>query len=422
MNEQQIFKLTSKQDEALNLFTGNARNIMLYGGSRSGKTFFIVWAIFVRAALHKSRHAILRDKFNHAKRSLWLDTIPKVLALAFPHLQAKANNSDFYYKLPNGSEVWIGGLDSKERTEKILGTEYSTLYFNETSQIDYAAITMARTRLAEGTPLVKKTYYDSNPPTKASWQYWLFEKKLNPIDDEPIRDPDNYVSMLMNPIDNLENIDDEYISLLEGMPEAERNRFLYGLYSDESDGQAYYEFRREEHVSKVTKRDGTMFIGADFNVNPHCSIGFQFIDGQIQVFTEFFLMNSDTPKAVHEWRKAGMKGAIVIPDSTGKNRKTSGQSDFDIIRNDGFTIRSNHNPFVKDRVNNVNRCFKEGLIIIDPSCKKLINDLEKVQWKDNKLDQKTDTMLTHISDALGYACHNLLPQVKLNLQPKSSRR
>lgn len=415
------FKLTAKQLEALKLFISDSKNIMLYGGSRSGKTFFTVWAIFTRASLHKSRHVILRDKFNHAKRSLWLDTIPKVLALGFPKLGAMPNNSDHYYKLPNGSEVWIGGLDSKERTEKILGTEYSTMYFNETSQIDYNSISLARTRLAEKTPLVKKTYYDSNPPTKSSWQYWLFEKKLNPQDDEPLEDPDDYTSMLMNPNDNMDNIDEGYLKLLAAMPKAERDRFLYGLYSDESDGQVYYEFRRDSHVGEFKDRPGTKFIGADFNVNPHCSLVLQFINNQIQVIDEWYLPNSDTPKAVFEWSKS-YKGARIIPDSTGRNRKTSGQSDFDIIREAGFIIESTHNPFVKDRVNNLNKALKDGRILIHPRCKKLINDLEKVQWKNNDLDQKTDPGLTHISDALGYACYKLLPPSKLILTPFVQRR
>lgn len=421
MSEQQSFKLTDKQSEALDIMTSDAKDIMLYGGSRAGKTFFIIWSIFVRASKAKSRHVILRDKFNHAKRSLWLDTIPKMLKLAMPNLPVKENKTDYYYKLPNESEIWIGGLDSKERTEKILGTEYSSIYFNETSQIDYASINIAKTRLAEKSDLVKKCYYDSNPPTKASWQYQLFEKKLDPIDNVPLEDPESYASFLMNPIDNLENIDEEYLKLLSRMPEAEKNRFLLGLYSDESDGQVYYEFRREDHVKEFEIRPGTKFICSDFNVQPHCSIAVQFINGKIQVVEEFFLENSDTPRAVSAWSKS-YRGAMVIPDSTGRNRKTSGQSDFDIIREAGFQIASTYNPFVKDRVNNVNKALKDGRIEIHPRCKKLINDLEKVSWKDNKLDPGPDKMLTHISDALGYGCHYLLPPNKLNLTPTSRTR
>ena len=70
---------------------------------------------------------------------------------------------------------------------------------------------------------------------------------------------------------------------------------------------------------------------------------------------------------------------------------------------------STHNPFVTDRVNNMNRIFTSNKIIINPKCKKLINDFNKVSWKDNKLDQRSDKMLTHISDACGYACYKLAP-------------
>ena len=67
------------------------------------------------------------------------------------------------------------------------------------------------------------------------------------------------------------------------------------------------------------------------------------------------------------------------------------------------------NPFVTDRVNNINRLFQENRIIINPRCKKLINDLERVAWRSNSLDQTTDKLLTHISDALGYWCWAIEP-------------
>ena len=104
------------------------------------------------------------------------------------------------------------------------------------------------------------------------------------------------------------------------------------------------------------------------------------------------------------------KGYIgnVIPDSTGKNRKTSGKSDHQILRENGFNVVPTRNPFVTDRVNNLNRLFTSDKIIIDPKCKKLIGDLEKVVWKNEKLDQNTDPLLTHVSDALGYGAYKLM--------------
>jgi PBSX family phage terminase large subunit len=405
------FKLTEKQTQAVKVLASKARHIMLFGGSRSGKTFVAVRALIVRASKEKSRHVILRLNFNHIKTSIWLDTLPKVLKISFPDLVVDWNKTDYYITLPNGSEVWVGGLDDEKRVEKILGKEYSTIYFNECSQIPYKSIQVALTRLAEKNSLKKKAYYDQNPPGKKHWSYWLFEKKLDPVDNVPV-EPSRYASILMNPKDNLDNIDPEYITeILDNLPEAQRKRFKDGQFSEDDDGQAYYSFSRENHTQEIDKsfKQGQCCIAMDFNVQPMTAVVGYYINKKFYVSTEAFLENSDTFKMSSHLIKNGFKGATIYPDSTGSNRKTSGVSDHQILRNDGFTIQPTRNPLVIDRVNNVNRLLREGRIIIDPSCRKLINDLEKVSWKDGSLDQKTDKMLTHISDALGYWCWSIDP-------------
>lgn len=325
--------------------------------------------------------------------------------ICFPDLPVTWNKTDYYVTLPNGSEIWCAGLDDEKRVEKILGKEYSTLYFNECSQIPYTSIQIALTRLAEKNDLTKKAYFDQNPPGKKHWSYWLFMKKLDPIDNVPV-DPDKYASILMNPKDNLENIDSEYITeVLDNMPEAQKKRFRDGEFSSDDDGAAYYSFDREIHVQEIdtTRLGGQIRIGMDFNVNPMTAVFCYHINGIFYIFDEAFLENSDTYK-MSSWVKKKNYVGTIYPDSTAKNRKTSGKSDHAILESDGHTIHFTRNPFVTDRVNNVNRLLKDRKIIIDSRCKKLINDLEKVSWKNDELDQKTDKMLTHISDALGYLC------------------
>jgi PBSX family phage terminase large subunit len=406
--------------EAVKILSSDARHIMLFGGSRSGKTFLAVRSLIIRACKVRSRHAILRLNFNHIKTSIWLDTLPKVLKVSFPDLAVEWNKTDYYLTLPNGSEIWCAGLDDEKRVEKILGKEYSTLYFNECSQIPYKSIQVALTRLAERNNLKKKAYYDQNPPGKKHWSYWLFQKYLDPVDNVPV-DTTKYASILMNPKDNLENIDPEYITeILDNLPESQRKRFKDGEFTDDSDGAAYYAFDREKHVKQIDKafQIGQRCIGMDFNVQPMTAVIGHYINKKFYVISEAFLENSDTFKMSTHLIKNGHRGANIYPDSTGSNRKTSGISDHQILQNDGFKIQFTRNPLVVDRVNNLNRLLREERIIIDPSCKKLINDLEKVSWKDGALDQKTDKMVTHISDALGYWCWALDP-LKME-QPKSS--
>ena len=243
----EAFKLTQKQDAQLSLMGSDATHVMAYGGSRSGKTFGFVRGVLIRAQAHKSRHAMLRYRFNHIKASIILDTLPKVMDLCFPGVgpHCHMDKTDWFYAVPTSdsntrhsrqwSEIWFGGLDDKERTEKILGQEYATLYLNECSQIPYASRNMAVTRLAQQTPLRLKAYYDCNPPGMAHWTYRLFMEKRDPDRKTALPNPENYAALLMNPKDNEANLPTEYLTELGNMSEAMRRRFLLGQFADMSE-------------------------------------------------------------------------------------------------------------------------------------------------------------------------------------------
>ena len=237
------FKITSAQDRAMDMLTSNATHCALGGGARSGKTFLLVLVLILRALKSpESRHVIFRFRFNALKASVILDTLPKVMKMCFPGLWqcCKLDKSDWFLKFPNDSELWFGGLDDKERTEKILGMEFATVYFNECSQIPWGSVILALTRLAQKTKRLKlKAFYDFNPPSKKHWTFLRFVEKKDPLNKEPVKNPFNFGFYLINPADNLSNLDIEFINLLESLPEKARNRFLLGRFADDTDG-AYW--------------------------------------------------------------------------------------------------------------------------------------------------------------------------------------
>jgi Phage terminase large subunit len=244
-----IFKLTPKQQEATKLLASGAQHIMLFGGSRSGKTFILIRALVVRGLKAKeSRHCILRFRLGHIKASVVMDTFPKVMKLCFPKEHYDMNKSDLYAELENGSQIWFGGLDDKERVEKILGNEYATLAFNECSQIPWASRNVAITRLAqqvtqkiEGveSPLPLRAYYDENPPDKGHWTYQVFKLKRDPESKHPLNNPDDYASLQMNPGDNLANLGADYLKTLESLPGRLQKRFLKGEFRDMAPGALF---------------------------------------------------------------------------------------------------------------------------------------------------------------------------------------
>lgn len=259
------FKLTAKQEQAQDVCAADARNVMLFGGSRSGKTFLLVRNLVMRALKAPgSRHAIFRFRYNHLRASVILDTFPKVMKVAFPGVQYTMHTQDGYAELPGGSQVWFAGLDDKDRTEKILGMEFATLYFNECSQIPYGSVSTAMTRLAQLTeqkiqgkppkPLKLRAFYDCNPPNKSHWTYRLFVEKMDPETRENVRRPEDYASFQINPKDNVENLSPEYLETLEGLPSRMRSRFLEGKWADANPNALF----PEENIDKWRVMDGVL--------------------------------------------------------------------------------------------------------------------------------------------------------------------
>ena len=231
------FAKTQAQKLAVKLLGSVAKFILLFGGSRSGKSFIIIYAIILRALKEPgSRHLIVRFAFSHAKQSLCYDTIPKVFSLCFPGVNPTLNKTDWFYEFSNCSQIWIGGLDDKDRTEKVLGNEYASIFVNEASQISYESYSLLITRLAHKTNLVNRLYIDCNPPATTHWVYKIFIKNINPDTEAPIN-KELYASMRMNPDDNKENLPDDYIeSVLGTLSKRQQDRFRYGIFLDDIEG------------------------------------------------------------------------------------------------------------------------------------------------------------------------------------------
>lgn len=227
--------LTKAQRRA-NKLLARHRLTLLRGGSRSGKTFVLCRAVLTRAIrAPETNHAIFRLRRNAIKGTVW-KTLLDVMAKCYPGVPYKISLSDLSITLPNGSVVMCAGLDDADRVDKILGMEFSTVYFNECTQIPWASVETALSRLAEKSTLKLRAYFDCNPTTKLHWTYHLFVKKLKPGTREPWSEPGELAEMKINPDDNRENIAEDYFAVLEAMSAAKRKRFRDGEWSEDTEG------------------------------------------------------------------------------------------------------------------------------------------------------------------------------------------
>ncbi len=250
------FRLTDRQVEVNDWLAGPERHKLIYGGARSGKTFLIVRTILLRCiGAPKSRHLIARFRQNAIRASIALDTLPAVMERCFPQVGIEENRQDSFFELENGSQIWLAGLDEKQRVDKILGQEYATIFFNECSQIPRMSVMVARTRLAQQCAVLpeiaaararlghknpgildQRAYYDLNPVGSLHWSNMEFIRKVDPDTKQPIKWPHDFVYETMNPEHNKANLSADTIRELEALPERQRKRFYEGVFVNDIEG------------------------------------------------------------------------------------------------------------------------------------------------------------------------------------------
>ena len=219
---------------------------------------------------------------------------------------------------------------------------------------------------------------------------------------------------------------DNYIKLLESnYDENLLKAYRDGQFVNLQQGATYHGFDRK--IIKEYKYNPKLpiYIGMDWNVEPLCAVLFQKYNDkpQIKVFESISLYHGGdgdllTERMCHTIKEKYPNNIYyAYPDATGAARHSSARySDISIIKKLGFQVRVKHiNPIVVNRVNAMNKALQDNMII-DPSCKDLINDLEKVTNKPNSREiDKSNKEITHLTDALGYAVEWEFPAVKPKL-------
>lgn len=213
---------------------------------------------------------------------------------------------------------------------------------------------------------------------------------------------------------------DQLVLLYGGEDTPLAKQELLGEFVNLTSGSVYYGFKREQHVTKLEINPLLpVYVGLDFNINKMTFTYIQDDKGILKVIKEVTLSdgNSNTfDAAIRIKTDLAAFNVKIIPDSTGKSRKTSaesGKTDHQILKDFGLNVLETSNPRIKDRHNSVNNLFIKGRILVDESCTSLIKELETLKHTDE------EGKVSHLAVGVGYVAWKLQPLKPPQLQSQT---
>jgi phage terminase large subunit len=211
------FKVTRIYEENYNILP-NIDLIINRGGAGSSKSHSIIQVLIQRALENNNiKVLILRKVRASIKKSVYAQFIEYLKTINL-YNQESEHLSDFYYVMPNGSEIHFAGLDDRQ---KLKSSEWNIIWLEEANEFGKDDYVFIQTRKYRGDrfPNLKPVIYMSFNPE----QCWIegIEQKPN-------------VKLILSTYRDNPFCNKEYKETLEGLKEQDTalyNIFALGLYA-----------------------------------------------------------------------------------------------------------------------------------------------------------------------------------------------
>jgi len=250
-----------------------------YGGARSGKTTgicrWLLWqcgqwesakglgfqAAIIRNTANSARKLVLRGTMVDVLRAEGFTEVKNVSKYTFNQKVYSINITEGWLSFPGNANIWVFGLDDEKKFDRILGSEFAAIYYNEACDLPYSGFKQTRNRAAQLLQHVKLTYnnsdkkiicptrilLDCNPKGTNHWTYVTFFEGRDFLTQEPIKNWNRYTTIHMNPDSNWHNLSPEYQDELDSYTGRDRERFYHGVYQPDSEYALWQQADIEKH-------------------------------------------------------------------------------------------------------------------------------------------------------------------------------
>ncbi len=317
------------------------------------------------------------------------------------------HQTDHYFKFPwHKGRVYVASGEQKLR-----GPNWGWCVINEVTLIPLLRYREALGRVRDKRSRISQIASVGTPEGTGSEYYEFFIEK--PPTDHRLSTRVIYGDTR----DNADNLDPSYIPMLEASYDKTMlDAYLKGLWVNMNGNRFYYAHsERSEDRAIIHNENEQVHAFMDFNVQYMTATFWHFDGVELFGFDEIVIENNaDTQRMCDIMRERGYTNdrTLVYPDPAGKARKTTGQPDHVVLRNNGYELRvKSVSPLMRQRQLNTNNLLDKNRIHYNPDrMPTLRKDLQSVEQDPITFEKvKKNPKLTHASDGFDYGCDILFP-------------
>lgn len=378
------------------------------GSAGSGKSYTICQKLIIRACAEPMKILVCR-RYASTLRNTCFSLFKEVLTKWQLMPYVKVNESDFRIRFPNGSEIIMLGLDDEHKLLSL--NNISTIWIEEAYEVEKPKVEQLNLRM-RGAANNQQLILSWNPISKNHWLY----------DFTQVEPPNSSIYIHSTYKDN-PFLSAEYIAALDEM--ATRNPAKYRVYGlgewgVDSEGLVLTNWRQERFNPMELAAQGFEHrAGLDLGWIDKTAIIDTLYDRQnktIYVFNEFYKSGCQLSQIADALKEMNLNKTKVFVDAAEPRS-------IQFFKQEGLNTVACAKG--KDSVKAGYMFLQDNLIIVHPSCKNMIVELENLSYKKSKLtgeytDEFEDHTYTHACDALRYGYSDIYTNTKLKTFNKSA--
>ena len=389
------------------IFDYSTRWEFWYGGAASSKSYSITQKLIIRACREKITIAVCR-RYGSTLRNSCFSLFKEILAKWKLTSYVKIKETDMSIEFPNGSKIIHLGLDDEQKLLSI--NNVGCFWIEEAFEVPREIVEQINLRM-RAKNANQQIIMSWNPISKNSWIYDFVE--VNP--------PKDSIKLHFTFKDN-PFISQEYIDAMEDMRvrnPAKARVYYYGEYGVDSEGLVIKNWREEPIDALELAASGLeRRAGMDLGFVDKTAIIDSFYDRQnhiIYITNEFYKSGCQLSEIAAALKQMELTKTKLFVDSAEPRS-------IQFFRNEGINAVACAKG--KDSVKAGLMFLQDNLLIVSPSCKNFINELENFSYiKSKQTGEWTDDTThewSHAIDACRYGYSDIYTNKKLKSFSKTN--